>query len=72
MGIKWRTIEKDGLPPVGTFCLCKMSDTYSSCGYMILSVSSIAGNKLFMLYDLICPKGEVIRYIPITELDKED
>lgn len=72
MEIKWRTIEKDGIPPVGTFCLCKLEGSYSSCGYMILSVSSVAGNRLFMLYDLVVPQGKVIKYIPISEFDKED
>ena len=55
MEINWRTIEKDGIPPVGTFCLCKLEGGYSSCGYMILLVSSVAGNRLFTLYDLLVP-----------------
>ena len=55
MEINWRTIEKDGIPPVGTFCLCKLEGGYSSCGYMILLVSFVAGNRLFTLYDLLVP-----------------
>ena len=72
MEITWRTIEKDGIPPVGTFCLCKLEGGYSSCGYMILLVSSVAGNRLFTLYDLLVPQGKIIKYIPISELDKEE
>lgn len=72
MEIKWRTIEKDGIPSVGTFCLCKLEGDYSSCGYMILLVSSVSGNRLFTLYDLLVPQGKIIKYIPISELDKED
>lgn len=72
MEIKWRTIRKDGFPPAGTFCLCKLEGGYSSCGYMILLVNNVAGNMLFMLYDLVVPKGKIVKYIPISELDNED
>ena len=40
--------------------------------WMILLVSSFAGNRLFTLYDLLVPQGKIIKYIPISELDKED
>lgn len=73
MEIKWRTIEKDGIPPVGTECLCKLQHEYGSrSDYMLLSVSSVAGNRLFMLYNLIVPRRKIIKYIPIPEFDKEE
>lgn len=73
MEINWRTIEKDGIPPVGTECLCKLQhESGSRSDYMLLSVSSVAGNRLFMLYDFIVPQRKIIKYIPISELDKED
>lgn len=73
MEIKWRTIEKDGIPPVGTECLCKLQhESGSRSDYMLLSVSSVVGNRLFMLYDLIVPRRKIIKYIPISELNKEE
>lgn len=69
MEINWRTIEKDGIPPVGSFCLCKLEGGYSSCGYMILLVSSVAGNRLFTLYYLLVPQGKIMmntNEMPVT------
>lgn len=73
MEIKWRTIEKDGFPPVGTFCLCKLVHEFNSWSdYTVLQVSSVVGRKMFMKYDLVYPEKKIIKYIPISELEKED
>lgn len=71
MDINWRTIEKDGIPPVGTECLCKLQhEPGSRSDYQIYTVSSVAGNRIFMLYDLVVPCRKIIKYIPVSELDK--
>ena len=68
-----RTIEKDGIPPVGTECLCKKEhDTNSYSDYELYKVANVAGNRIFMKYDLVVPCRKIIKYIPISELDKED
>lgn len=73
MEIKWRTIEKDGLPAVGTLCLCKMVHKFNSwADYTTLKVERLGSGKTFQKYDLVYPDKEIIKYIPISELDKEE
>lgn len=73
MEIKWRTIEKDGFPPVGTFCLLKLVHEFNSWSdYTVLKVCSVFGRKMFMKYDLVYPDKNIVKYIPISEIDKED
>lgn len=73
MEINWRTIEKDGIPPVGTDCLCKQEhDANAYRDYEIYRVANVAGNRMFMMYDLVVPIRKIIKYIPISELDNEN
>lgn len=73
MNVNWKTIEKDGLPPVGTFCLCKLVHEFNSWSdYTVLKVCSVVGRKMFMKYDLVYPDKNIVKYIPIDNIDKED
>lgn len=73
MEIKWRTIGIDGFPPAGTFCLCKLVHEFNSWSdYTVLQVVNVYGKKMFQKYDLIYPDKQIIKYIPISELEKEN
>lgn len=67
--MKWKTIEKDGMPPVGTLCLCKLNE--GSIRYNVLEVGSVVGKRIFQLYDLAVRDSKIIKYIPIQEIEED-
>lgn len=65
----WKTIDKDGLPPIGTFCLCQLVHEFNSWSdYTVLQINNVCGTKQFMKYDLIYTRNKIVRYIIISEL----
>lgn len=63
-----KTIEKDGLPPVGSWCLIEQlshkNDKNAWCPYKVVFYGFHKGclSPMFLLYDLNIPKSDILSY----------
>ena len=71
MNHQWKTIEKDGFPKKGTFCLCKLKHKFNSWSdYTILKSDKYFNEKCFTKFDMIYLNKDIIAYIPINEINE--
>lgn len=69
----WKTIEKDGMPKPGTFCLCETKSEVAWCNYHIYyyGMHPALINPAFIRYDMVIPTKNILRYIEIQKEHKK-
>lgn len=66
--MEWKTIEKDGYPAPGKFCLVevdRVKSQWSKYHVYFYGYNKPFPNPAFWLYDVIIPDKQIVRYIEI-------